>query len=261
MEYQTNSITQKQNIMRTLKNTQNENKTQTRVSKLFQAVMILALLFIASDIYAQNKEVEFDVYTNSAEKASQYLLGDDVALRDCASVQCEKLTTLKIGTNVRLLAKSEIPQTINGVTSRFYKIKMGPQVGWIWGGLISQKTMVSQMNPEIKFVFGEAGVDYKGYKRFQIRAVKNGQEIDKIFVKSESLNHDLVSIINKQDNKYGTDVITLCNPDNESCDITSSNSYIVFKNDKLMQTTTLVALEKIELQQDNYAVSCEFENK
>jgi type II secretory ATPase GspE/PulE/Tfp pilus assembly ATPase PilB-like protein len=88
LEYQTNSITQKQNIMRTLKNTKTENKTQTRVSKLFQAVMILAMLFIASDIYAQNQEVEFDVYTNSAAKASQYLLGDDVALRDCASVQC-----------------------------------------------------------------------------------------------------------------------------------------------------------------------------
>jgi len=260
--------------MKTLKNTESQTKNtnnafnaelvsvQTRVSKLFQAVMILAMLFIASDIYAQDKEVEFDVYTNSAAKASQYLLGDDVAFRDCASVQCEKLTTLKIGTNVRLLAKSETPQTINGITSRFYKIKMGPQVGWIWGGLISQKTMVSQINPEIKFVFGEAGVDYKGYKRFQIRAVKNGKEIDKIFVKSETLNHDLVSIINKQDNTYGTDVITLCNPDAESCDVNSSNSYIVFKNNKLMQTTTLVALQKIEFQQDNYAVSCgEFENK
>lgn len=247
--------------MKTLKNIQNENNTQTRVSKLFQAVMILAMLFIASDIYAQNQEVEFEVYTNSAAKASQYLLGDDVALRDCASVHCEKLTTISIGTHVRLLAKSEHSQIINGVTSRFYKIKMGPQVGWIWGGLISQKTMVSQMNPEIKYMFGEAGVDYKGYKRFQIRAVKNGEEIDKIYVKSEFLTHDLVSIINKQDNTYGTDVITLCNPDSESCDVTSSNSYIVFKNNKLMQTTTLVALEKIELQQDNYAVFCEFENK
>lgn len=247
--------------MKTLKNTQNQNNMQTRVSKLFQAVMILAMLCIASDLYAQNQEVEFDVYTNSATKASQYLLGDDVAFRDCASVQCEKLATIAIGTNVRLLAKNETPQIINGITSRFYKIKMGPQVGWIWGGLISQKTMVSQMNPEIKFVFGEAGVDYKGYKRFQIRAVKNGIELDKIFVKSETLNHGLVSIINKQDNTYGADVITLCNPDSESCDVTSSNSYIVFKNNKLMQTTTLVALEKIELQQDNYAVFCEFENK
>jgi hypothetical protein len=87
--------------MKTLKNTQNQNNTQTRVSKLFQAVMILAMLCIASDLYAQNQEVEFDVYTNSATKASQYLLGDDVAFRDCASVHCEKLATIAIGTNVR----------------------------------------------------------------------------------------------------------------------------------------------------------------
>ncbi|WP_298755668.1 hypothetical protein [uncultured Psychroserpens sp.] len=247
--------------MKTLKNTQTENKTQTRVSKLFQAVMILAMLFIASDIYGQTKEVEFDVYTNSAANATQYLLGDDVALRDCASVHCEKLTTVNIGTRVRLLAKSENAQTINGVTSRFYKIKMGPQVGWIWGGLISQKTMVSQMNPEIKFVFGEAGVDYKGYKRFQLRAVRNGVEIDKIFVKSETLNHELVSILDKQDNKYGTDVITLCSNEGESCDTTDSKSYVVFKDNKLMQTSTLVALEKVKLQKANYAFSCELDNE
>lgn len=247
--------------MNTLKNTKNENKTQTRASKLFQAIMILAMLFIASDIYAQTNEVEFDVYTNSATEATQYLLGDDVALRDCASVHCEKLTTINIGTRVRLLAKSETSQTINGVTSRFYKIKMGPQVGWIWGGLISQKTMVSQINPEIKFVFGEAGVDYKGYKRFQVRAVRNGAEIDKIFVKSETLSHELVALINKQDKTFGTDVISLCNTEGESCDVSDTTSYIVFKDNKLMQTSSLAALEKVKTPKTNYAFSCEIDNQ
>jgi hypothetical protein len=36
--------------------------------------MILAMLVMASDIFAQQQEVEFDVYTTSAQKASQYLL-------------------------------------------------------------------------------------------------------------------------------------------------------------------------------------------
>jgi hypothetical protein len=247
--------------MTTLKKTQKQNNVKTSVAKCFQAVMILAMLVMASDIFAQQQEIEFEVYTTSAEKASQYLLGDDVALRDCASIHCEKLTTLKIGTNVRLLAKSESAQTINGITSRFYKIKMGPQIGWIWGGLISQNTMVSQMNPEIKFVFGEAGMDYKGYKRFQIRAVKNGKEVDRIFVKSETLHHDLVRIINKNDNTYGTDVIILCDPDAESCDVMSTNAYVVFKNNKLVQTKTLVAFENTALQDGDYAVSCEFDAK
>ncbi|SDR73143.1 hypothetical protein SAMN04515667_0477 [Formosa sp. Hel1_31_208] len=243
--------------MKTLKHTKNQNT----MSRIAQTLLVVAMLFIASDIYGQNSEVEFEVYTKSAAKASQYLLGDDVALRDCASVHCEKLTTLKIGTNVRLLAKSETPQTINGITSRFYKIKMGPQVGWIWGGLISQKTMTSQINPEIKFVFGEAGVDFKGYKRFQIRAVRNGVEIDKIFVKSETLRHELVSLMDKKDNKYGTDVINLCQDNGDGCDVGDSKSFIVFKDNKLMQTTTLIALEKVKTDKEFYAFSCEFENE
>lgn len=247
--------------MKTLKNTQKQNKTQNTVSRIFQSLLMVTVLCIASDIYGQTKEVEFDVYTNSAANASQYLLGDDVALRDCASVHCEKLTTINIGTNVRLLAKSETPQTINGVTSRFYKIKMGPQVGWIWGGLISQKTMVSVINPEIKFVFGEAGVDYKGYKRFQIRAVRNGVQIDKIFVKSETLNHNVISLIKKKDNTYGTDVITLCSTEDESCEVADSKSYIVFKDNKLMQTTSLAALEKVKFKKTSYAFSCELDNE
>ncbi|WP_299333001.1 SH3 domain-containing protein [uncultured Psychroserpens sp.] len=247
--------------MKTLKNTKTEHKTQTRAAKLFQAVMILAMLFIASDIYAQSHEVEFDIYTTSATKATQHLLADDVALRDCAAVQCEKLTTLKIGTRVRLLAKSETPNTINGITSRWYKVKMGPQVGWIWGGLISQKTMVSQIDPQIKFVFGEAGIDFKGYKRFQIRAIKNGVEVDKIYVKSETLSHNLVSLMDKTDNTYGTDVITLCGDEGESCETNDSKSYVVFKDNKLMQTTSLAALQKVKMDKGYYAFSCELDNE
>lgn len=247
--------------MKTLKNIKNENKTQTRVSKLFQAVMIITMLFIASDIYAQTNEVEFEVYTTNSAQASQYLLGDNVALRDCASSQCDQLTTIKIGTNVKLLAKSETPQIINGVKSRWYKIKMGPQVGWIWGGLISQKTMVSHLNPEVKFVFGEAGVDYKGYKRFQIRAVKNGTEIDKIFVKSENLNHKLVNLLTKKENTYESDVITLCTKEGENCETDENKSYIVFKNNTLMKTSTLAALAQIQPETTEYAFTCQLDEQ
>ncbi|MBR9845285.1 MAG: hypothetical protein GYB35_03845 [Algicola sp.] len=246
--------------MKTLKNTQTLEKNQNTMARIFQSLLVVAVFLIASDIYGQSKEVEFDVYTNSATQATQYLMADDVALRDCASVHCEKLTTITIGTRVRLLAKSETPQTINGVTSRFYKIKMGPQVGWIWGGLISQKTMVSQINPEIKFVFGEAGKDYKGYKRFQLRAVRNGVELDKIFVKSEDLSHDLVNLIDREANTYGVDVISLCSTKGEPCNDEKTTSFIVFKNNKLMQTSTLVALEKVKSDKESYAFTCELDN-
>ncbi|WP_323787510.1 hypothetical protein [Psychroserpens sp.] len=224
--------------MKTLKNTQ-EHKTMSTSKRIVQSLLIVAVLFIASDVFSQTKEVEFDVYTTSATKASKYLLADEVALRDCPSVQCEQLTTINIGTNVRLLAKSETPHTINGIKSRWYKVKMGPQVGWIWGGMISQKTMISNTNPEIKYVFGEAGFDYKGNKQFQVRALKNGVQVDKIVFKSERLNHNDVSLMNQKDPKSTVDVIALS--DTKKRNSVGDTSYIVFKNNKFQQTNSLVA--------------------
>ncbi|WP_299223424.1 hypothetical protein [uncultured Psychroserpens sp.] len=244
--------------MRTLKNTKTQNKSESTIKRIFQSFLILAMLFIASDVFAQNKEVEFDVYTNSVTKASRYLMADDVALRDCPSVQCEQLTTIKIGTNVRLLAKSEKPQTINGVKSRWYKVKMGPQVGWLWGGFISQKTMVSTTNPEVKFMFGEAGFDYKGNKRFQIRAVKNGVELDKIVFPSKSLCYTAVDLINKM-KMPGTDIISLTS-NNESCDVVDGPLYIVFKNDKLQQKETLASIEQPLFNETGYVYYSQCEN-
>jgi len=224
--------------MKTVKNTQ-ENKTMSTSKRIVQSLLIVAVLFITSDVFSQTKEVEFDVYTTSATKASKYLLADDVALRDCPSVQCEQLTTINIGTNVRLLAKSSTPHIINGIKSRWYKVKMGPQVGWIWGGMVSQKTMISNTNPEIKFVFGEAGVDYKGNKQFQVRALKNGVQIDKIVFQLEQLNYNNISLINQKDAKSKVDIIALNNT--KKSNTVDATSYIVFKNNKLQKTNTLVA--------------------
>ncbi len=110
--------------MKISKHTQETQKNESTITKIAKSCLAIAILLIAGNVFAQ-EEVEFDVYSNSAEKASQYLLADDVAMRDCASVQCTQLATINIGTNVRLLAKSETAQTINGIKSRWYKIKMG----------------------------------------------------------------------------------------------------------------------------------------
>jgi hypothetical protein len=221
--------------MKTLKNTQ-KKKTST-MNRIFQSLLIAAVLLIASDVFSQTKEVEFEVYTTSATKASKYLLADDVALRDCPSVQCEQLTTINIGTNVRLLAKSNTPHTINGVKSRWYKVKMGPQMGWIWGGMISQKTIASTINPEVKFVFGEAGFDYKGNRQFQVRALKNGIQIDKIIFHSKGLNQKEISLLNQKETNSNIDVIALS--DTKTSPSVDTKSYIVFKNNKLQKTNTL----------------------
>ncbi|WP_040252749.1 SH3 domain-containing protein [Psychroserpens mesophilus] len=224
--------------MKTLKKTQ-VNKTST-INRIFQTLLIAAVLLIASDVFSQTKEVEFDVYTTSATKASKYLLADDVALRDCPSVQCEQLTTINIGTHVRLLAKSSTPHTINGIKSRWYKVKMGPQIGWIWGGMISQKTMISSTNPQVKFVFGEAGYDFKGNRLFQVRAIKNGAQIDKIVFQSKDLNEKNISLMSEKETNSNVDVIALGHVETNSS--METNTYIIFKSNKFQKTDTLAEL-------------------
>ncbi len=194
--------------------------------KTLKNSMIIGVLMIATTMMSQNQEVEFDIYSNSAAKASRYLLADDVALRDCPSAQCEQLTTLNIGTYVRLLAKSDTPQTINDVCSRWYKVKMGPQVGWIWGGLISQKTMVSNVDAEMKFFFGEAGEDADSQKQYQIRAVKNGVELDRIVFKSYALLSNDVSIDSARQDVVTQDIIRLSPANSEDIIIVWEHGYL-----------------------------------
>ncbi|MGJ8591503.1 MAG: hypothetical protein ACSHXF_03085 [Aquaticitalea sp.] len=177
--------------------------------KTLKNSMIVGILLIATSMLSQTQEVEFDVYSNSAAKASRYLLADDVVLRDCPATQCEQLTTIKIGTYVRLLAKSETPQTMNDVCSRWYKVKMGPQVGWIWGGLIAQKIMVSNVDSETKFLFGEAGEDINSQKQYQIRAIKNGMEMDKIVFSSYALTASQLQLESGKDAHATKDIFRM----------------------------------------------------
>ncbi|WP_452219993.1 SH3 domain-containing protein [Lacinutrix salivirga] len=203
-----------------------------------------AVLCLGTFFFTNAQEIVFDTYADaSASKATKYLLADDVALRDCPSSFCQKLTTVTIGTKVRLLAKSDEPQTLNGITSSWYKIKLGPDTGWVWGGLIAQKTMSSKVDNEVKFVFGEESVKNtfgeSQKKRYQIRAIKNGQEIDKIVIKLDSINATEVANIG---NKGVDDIIILNNPERESCEVDTTTDYVVFKNNKLQYTRNLVSV-------------------
>ncbi|MBA6153856.1 SH3 domain-containing protein [Gelidibacter maritimus] len=224
--------------------------------KTLKNIMLIGLLILATSVFSQSKEVEFDIYTTSASKASRYLLVDHVSLRDCPAAQCQQLTTIAIGTYVRLLEKSERPQTIDGVTSRWYKVKMGPQIGWIWGGLISQKTMVSNTNPEIRFVFGEAGLDSNSQQQFQIRAIKNGVELDKILLKSNTLTYSGIELLKNQNQ----DIISLSSNEDGNFNVIDSPMYVVFKDNSFQKMTSLTSSTEVKDEAFQYVYAPECEN-
>lgn len=213
--------------------------------KTLRNSMLIGILLIATSMMSQTQEVEFEVYSNSAAKASRYLLANDVAMRAGPSVQFEQLTTLQIGTYLRLLAKSESPQTIKGVCSRWYKVKIGPDLGWIWGGMIAQKTMVSSLDPETIFLFGEAEDDFNSQKQYQIRAVKNGVELDRLVFRSQALDYEKITL---EKTINSSEVIKLVTLASDSLNIKTAPIHVIWKDSKLQQQSTLtVAVETVEL--------------
>jgi hypothetical protein len=147
---------------------------------------------------------------------------------------------------VRLLEKSKNAITLNGVTSSFYKITVGPDTGWIWGGLISQKTMSSTADPAIMFVFGEKGIkgsdDEDATKNYQIRAVKNGVEIDRLTITSQELNYENVTNIGNKGMQGVDDIISLSLTEAETCEPIDNTLYVVWKNNTFKKTTEVVAM-------------------
>jgi len=195
---------------------------------------ILALvLLVTANVFAQNQEVVFQTTDLSpASESTKYLLADDVALRDCPTTFCQKITTIAIGTKVRLLEKSEINETIDNVTSRWYKVKLGPDTGWIWGGLIAQETLASNVDTGVKFVFGEQSFDtsfsFENEKRYQVRAIKNGVEVDKIVLTGHEFDVLNAKNVARKDIETGADVISLSEGSEDSCGCELTEVYVTF---------------------------------
>lgn len=227
---------------------------------ILKSSILAVVLLIATNAFSQTREISFDTYANvSASKASKYLLADNVALRDCPATQCQKLTTLPIGLKVRLLEKSDNIITINGVSSRFYRVKVGPDTGWVWGGLIAQKTLVSKADPSVLFVFGQKGVkqstDADSLKHYQIRAVKHGKEIDRLTISNRELDFTNVANLGKQGLKNVDDIIGLTDANGDSCDVTLDTLYVLWNNNTLKKTNVLAGVSNSFLDVDSCYVT------
>lgn len=204
-------------------------------------------LFLVAKMFGQTvPEVHFATMDNATpieEVSYEYLLAHRVHLRENPSLKSKKLAVLNIGTRLALWEKSDNYEELNGIKSHWYQVSIGKAKGWIWGGLIAQKTFGSQANYGVKFVYGfesvktnEAGVLEK---KHQIRAFKNGRQIDKIvFDGHESIPLEIRNIGNK--GLFNVeDIITLNVPDAES-DTYIGKMYIFWNNGKFTNVASLI---------------------
>jgi hypothetical protein len=152
-----------------------------------RSIQVLSLFAMASLFGQTAPEVQFATNSDSTqveERSHEYLLAHRVHLRENPSLKAKKATVLDIGTKLTLWEKSANYEELNGIKSRWYKATTGKFEGWIWGGMIAQKTFGSQANYDVKFVYGleSVNVNEDGVTeiKHQLRAFKYGQQIDKI---------------------------------------------------------------------------------
>ncbi len=216
------------------------------MKNLKKSALILCL-FAFSKMFAQNApEVQFEIMsieTPVEELSYEHLLAHKVFLREKPSLKGKKVAVLDIGTKLVLREKSLYDTEINGIKSNWYRVNTGDQTGWIWGGMIAQKAFGSEADYKVKFVYGyesstinEMGV---AETKYQLRAFKNGFQLDKIVldslaaVPSEIMNIGNKGIFNVED------IITLGLVDTKS-GREIGKSYIFWNNGKFTNVANLI---------------------
>ncbi|TVZ14775.1 SH3 domain-containing protein [Maribacter sp. MAR_2009_72] len=203
-------------------------------------------LFAMVNLFAQTEQVEFEIMDQEIpveELNYEYLLAHKVFLREKPSVRSKKVGLLDIGTKMVLWEKSLYSKEIDGVNSHWYRVTTENQTGWVWGGMIAQKSFGSIADNQVKFVYGyesstqnEAGLTKVNY---QLRAFKNGQQLDKIVFDSLHAipvhieNHGSLGLFNVED------VITVDLADAES-GYQVGKSYVFWNNGRFIKVADLV---------------------
>ncbi|WP_339840096.1 SH3 domain-containing protein [uncultured Maribacter sp.] len=204
-------------------------------------------LFAFVNMFAQNaQEVEFEIMDKeipAEELTYEYLLAHKVFLREKPSVRSGKITLLDIGTKMVLWEKSLYTKEIDGIKSHWYRVTTGDQTGWVWGGMIAQKSFGSIADNQVKFVYGyesiatnESGMTEAKY---QLRAFKNGVQLDKMVLDSLGAipvhieNHGSLGLFNVED------VITIDLADSDS-GYQVGKSYIFWNNGHFKKVASLI---------------------
>lgn len=210
-----------------------------------RSVLVVCLFAIAKIFGQTPPEVHFETMsmeTPVEELTYQYLLAHKVFLRDTPSLKAKRLGVLDIGTRMVLRKKSKHAQEINGIKSNWYRVSVGEATGWVWGGMIAQKAFGSGADYKVKFVYGlesnvvtEAGVSETKY---QLRAFKDGVQLDKVVLDSLSAFPIGVKNIGNKGLFNVEDIITLDLADLNTGH-TIGKSYVFWNNGRFTNVANL----------------------
>jgi Bacterial SH3 domain len=163
--------------------------------------LIVLLLLVSYALNAQESP-----FHNFEDGSIQFLIADDVNIREDASTNAKVIATLPIATEIEIVKKTDEVYTIRDLELNWYKVSFvkdgETQMGYVWGGLIAMKSFYEEGSQNY-FLFGINGFNEDdGYKKveFQVRVANNYKEIDKMIVGTYP---DFSSMFFKMDDNKG----------------------------------------------------------
>lgn len=213
------------------------------LKKLMKFLVFILLLSVTFQLKAQQVvNVYFNTKKNTLfqeEVEPHFLLGDAVAFRTQPNKTSTLISRLTIGTELILMEKSELLDTINGIASPWYFAEINSTKGWIWGGNIAARSFRSTEDTDVIFLTGFAGYksigdqekEYK-YLHYSVKAVKNQKLLDKVVVPCYSQSIYEVHNLGNKGLKNIDDILSIHIPCEGGCGCTTGNVYFLYRNGK-----------------------------
>lgn len=101
----------------------------------YKIFIYLLILCFAFPIFSQN---HWDDYIAEKNIGSTYsIFGDNVNLRDSGNINGKVIKKLSLGSTAKILTKTNQILEQNSVKEYWYKVQVGEDTGYLWGGLIA----------------------------------------------------------------------------------------------------------------------------
>jgi hypothetical protein len=108
-----------------------------------RAIAFSALLFAAS-AFAQQPAATYSILSY-AKGETAYAYSDKINVRESPNTGAKVVTQLMTGDAAAILDKTDVKQTLYGVSDCWYKVDFQGQQGFVWGGLLAKEVGVAQL--------------------------------------------------------------------------------------------------------------------
>lgn len=153
-------------------------------------MLLTIVLTLGALISLSQEEPNLGNYGKISVGDTKYLLFDKVNLRSDPYTNSEIVKVLPIGSQMKILAKSDSMLLLNGYTSNWYQVALLDEnnketdvKGFLWGGFFAESIYETENDPDVSFLYGLGSMKKSEYGEvlvIQVRAIMDGKEIAQV---------------------------------------------------------------------------------